>query len=223
MNAHEWDKKGFNQSQVAVFDIETKINLAVCDDPEAVAIWREGQHAPSNYGADASEKWVQKKLAEMRDKAALSPFLGRIVSIAVGVLDQEDIECFTGEDEREVLQQFLKWWDQSACDILAGWRIRVFDIPFLVARFLARSVYPQKAFPASKDYQRVLDGCDVLTHDHLPHWLYSLGLPPKTAHGSDVATMTMEEIHAYNIADVRSERLLIRKVLPFFQTIYKKA
>lgn len=222
MSSREWDKKGFKQSQVAVFDIETKGNEAVLDDPEAVAIWRDGQHAPSNYGVDASAKWVSKKFDEMRDKAALSPFLGRIVSIAVGVLDEEDIFCFTGDDERKVLQEFITWWNDRDCDILAGWRIRQFDIPFIVARFLSRGIFPGRPFPASKDYQRVLDGCDVLTHDHLPHWLYSLGLPPKLAHGSEVATMTLDEIHTYNIADVRSERLLIRKALPFFQTIYKR-
>ena len=37
-------------------------------------------------------------------------------------------------DEKDLFQQFLDWWAQDPPDVVTGWNIKLFDIPYLVAR-----------------------------------------------------------------------------------------
>ena len=37
-------------------------------------------------------------------------------------------------DENDLLKQFLDWWAQDPPDVVTGWNIQLFDIPYLVAR-----------------------------------------------------------------------------------------
>ena len=38
------------------------------------------------------------------------------------------------EDEKALLTGFLNWWAQDPPDVVTGWNIKLFDIPYLVAR-----------------------------------------------------------------------------------------
>lgn len=53
------------------------------------------------------------------------------VSDEVKGLDVEYIPC---EDERELLESFGVWWINNTPDILTGWNIDFFDVPYLMAR-----------------------------------------------------------------------------------------
>jgi hypothetical protein len=52
--------------------------------------------------------------------------------------------------------------------------------------------------------------------------LRAFGLPPKTADGSQVAGMTIEQIATYCAEDVSRERLLIRRLAHLFPSLNKK-
>ena len=38
------------------------------------------------------------------------------------------------EDEKQLLQRFVGWWSEHTPDIITGWNIRLFDIPYLINR-----------------------------------------------------------------------------------------
>lgn len=46
--------------------------------------------------------------------------------------------------EKDLLQRFLAWWSQEAPDVVTGWNIQKFDIPYLVAR-IGRVLGEEKA------------------------------------------------------------------------------
>jgi DNA polymerase elongation subunit (family B) len=48
--------------------------------------------------------------------------------------DREDIFYFRFDDERSMLKKFFEMWDKESPDIMTGWNIDTFDIPYLVNR-----------------------------------------------------------------------------------------
>ncbi|NBV89748.1 MAG: hypothetical protein EBR88_09600, partial [Betaproteobacteria bacterium] len=46
-------------------------------------------------------------------------------------LEGVEAECFT--DEESLLRRFVEIWKHEDPDIVTGWNIRFFDIPYLVA------------------------------------------------------------------------------------------
>lgn len=48
-----------------------------------------------------------------------------------------DVEWVQSEDERELLQNFMSLWKEKSPDIISGWNIKTFDIPYLVNRMAA--------------------------------------------------------------------------------------
>ncbi len=49
-------------------------------------------------------------------------------------IEGEGVTCIPYDDERELLEGFVSLWRQIDPDIVTGWNIRFFDIPYLVAR-----------------------------------------------------------------------------------------
>lgn len=49
-------------------------------------------------------------------------------------IEGEGVTCIPYTDERELLEGFVSLWKQIDPDIVTGWNIRFFDIPYLVAR-----------------------------------------------------------------------------------------
>jgi len=49
-------------------------------------------------------------------------------------IEGDGVTCISYTDERELLQGFVSLWKQIDPDIVTGWNIRFFDIPYLVAR-----------------------------------------------------------------------------------------
>ena len=48
--------------------------------------------------------------------------------------DREDIFYFRFDDERSMLKKFFEMWDKESPDVMTGWNIDTFDIPYLVNR-----------------------------------------------------------------------------------------
>ena len=50
------------------------------------------------------------------------------------VTDRKDVFYFRFDSERALLQKFFEMWDKESPDIMTGWNIDTFDIPYLVNR-----------------------------------------------------------------------------------------
>ena len=48
--------------------------------------------------------------------------------------DRDDITCIKCKDERHLLEEFMVFWEQNTPDIVTGWNIDFFDIPYLMNR-----------------------------------------------------------------------------------------
>ena len=59
---------------------------------------------------------------------------GDVHSFGTGSFRVDGAKCWEYDDEREMLLAFLALWDQERPDIVTGWNIRFFDIPYLVSR-----------------------------------------------------------------------------------------
>ena len=63
--------------------------------------------------------------------------------------DRKDVFYFRFDSERALLQKFFEMWDKESPDIITGWNIETFDIPYLVNR-------SQRLFDDKKDPSKLL-------------------------------------------------------------------
>ena len=61
------------------------------------------------------------------------------------VHEREDVFYFRFDSERALLQKFFEMWDRESPDIVTGWNIETFDIPYLVNR--AKRLFDEKKNP----------------------------------------------------------------------------
>ena len=59
--------------------------------------------------------------------------------------DRENVYYFRFDSERALLQKFFEMWDNESPDIVTGWNIETFDIPYLVNR--AKRLFDEKKNP----------------------------------------------------------------------------
>lgn len=59
---------------------------------------------------------------------------GKRVSFALHEFDLPNVECHVFGDERSMLRAFLEYWETHYPDIITGWNIRFFDIPYIYKR-----------------------------------------------------------------------------------------
>lgn len=59
---------------------------------------------------------------------------GKRVSFALHKFALPDVECLVFGDERSMLRAFIEYWEQHYPDIITGWNIRFFDIPYIYKR-----------------------------------------------------------------------------------------
>ena len=48
--------------------------------------------------------------------------------------DREDVHYINCKDEKELLEEFMLFWQQTTPDIVTGWNVDFFDIPYLMNR-----------------------------------------------------------------------------------------
>jgi predicted PolB exonuclease-like 3'-5' exonuclease len=196
-----------------VFDIETWIDWDFIRRPEFLAAI-ESSYEPSATLKDAvkiaahhTEWWMKQ-----RKSWTFSALTARVCSIAWGDLRDEEIHVASGEDERDIIEAFAEGIRRPR--VLTGFNVRRFDIPFLTARACIHGVRLPPWWPHERDYRQIADICDVTQKGKLSEWLDRCGLPPKTADGSLVEFMSLDEIRDYNRNDVHIERLLARRFAP---------
>jgi DNA polymerase elongation subunit (family B) len=61
------------------------------------------------------------------------------------VHDRKDVFYFRFDTEEALLQKFFEMWDRESPDIITGWNIETFDIPYLVNR--AKRLFDEKKNP----------------------------------------------------------------------------
>lgn len=195
-----------------VLDIETKADEAYTSRLEFREQLRASIEAPSNYKDPVKiEAYCDDQFDKALQRFALSPMTGRVVCVGLAWLD-EDREPVTYADDSEaaVLMCLMNWLPENPA-ALAGFNVRKFDLPFLATRASLHGIELAPWWPHSRDYRRIADLRDVLEDGALAKWLDRFGLPPKTAEGSEVEGMTLEEIAAYCANDVKVERELVRR------------
>jgi DNA polymerase elongation subunit (family B) len=57
--------------------------------------------------------------------------------------DREDVQYIKCQTERELLAQFLAWWESDYPDVITGWNTEFFDIPYICNRI--KSVMGEEA------------------------------------------------------------------------------
>jgi DNA polymerase elongation subunit (family B) len=60
------------------------------------------------------------------------------------------------KDERELLMKFLSWWVQNTPDIVTGWNVKFFDIPFICRRI--NRIFGQKHLNSFSPWNKVTEG-----------------------------------------------------------------
>lgn len=199
-----------------VIDIETKADTAYLELPEVQSDIEAAIKVPENYTKpDSIREYRENAARRAMAKAALDPQLGRIVAIGHADLADEDaIDCIANEDEAALLGDFRELLRFLGPQVIAGWNVRAFDVPFITARCVVHGVELPEWWPHSRAYHAIADAMEMLAPERgakLRSWLRRTGLPNKTADGSEVERMTLPEIVAYCTNDVRVERQLVRR------------
>jgi DNA polymerase elongation subunit (family B) len=72
-------------------------------------------------------------------------------------IDEENVESVVCEDEEHLIEAFLTMWETESPDVLTGWNVEVFDVPYLVTRItlicgekLAKRLSPWKIIKPSE-------------------------------------------------------------------------
>jgi DNA polymerase elongation subunit (family B) len=175
--------------------------------------------------------WEEEEYAQTyRDKAAIYAEFGKVIVISAGIIHGNEqtgfslrIKSFYGDDERDVLTQFVSVLEKNFNDpvshMLCGHNIREFDIPYLCRRMTAHGIALPSLFNiAGKKPWEVKYIADTLEMwkfgDHknytsLDLLAYTLGIPsPKgEMDGSKVGQYyweenALEEIKRYCEKDV---------------------
>lgn len=202
------------RAKLPPFDAD-KVPLGVLKDPDKILA--KIMEAQANHGN-----------AEV-ERAALNAETG-IVAIS-GLLTGDKAEQYTG-DEADMLHNtfghILSALDKG--NIISGWNVKGFDLPFLVKRaWLLGVKVPARIFnPARPRYpwsDAIVDLMDVWKAGRyeekfcsLDYALRHLGLPLKTAKGSEFGAIWANDkaaALAYNFDDLKREMQVANRLLTY--------
>ena len=74
------------------------------------------------------------KTASERVNAITIKVGGKAYVFGLGKFSIPDVKCFQYEDEKSMLKDFLAAWEAFDIDVVTGWNVNFFDIPYLVNR-----------------------------------------------------------------------------------------
>lgn len=192
-----------------VLDIET---VADTEWIEASAdAWLAAYEPPGNL---RKPETIAANIAEaVANRATMAPLRlldGKIIAVGIAKLWGGEPVAWSDNNERELLSRLSTWMELVPNPVLCGYAIRVFDLPFLAARYAALDLEAHW-LPNPRDYRGTIDAMDVLP-GKLDVWLARFGLPRKTTSGADVATMSLDQVREYCAHDVMVERELLRRL-----------
>lgn len=143
---------------------------------------------------------LEEKKEELRRKAGLTWWTGKIVSVAV--VSKDSTYKFSGHNEQQILRElsnFFSGLDSHETHELWAKSGDIFDFPFLRGRYMAN----QLAIPS------ILKGRELHEVDHifgksqasgqrgkLDEYAFGLGLDLKPMHGSEVQGLYDQILHA---------------------------
>ena len=72
---------------------------------------------------------------------------------------RDDVEYRVFWKEEDMLKDFLAWWAQNTPDILTGWNVKLFDVPFICRRIerILSSKYMKSLSPWNKVYEKEVE------------------------------------------------------------------
>lgn len=111
LNDHYPGSVDYDRDQIRVANIDIEVNSA------------DGFPHP-----DKADKEITAITVEFRKKY----FVFCTVNY---VKHRDDVEAFIYKDEVQLLRAFMKFWKQMDFDVMTGWNIEFFDIPYLVNRY----------------------------------------------------------------------------------------
>lgn len=68
----------------------------------------------------------------------------RTIALGLGEFSVEGVECRSFDDERALLNAFLDLWEELDADVVTGWNVQLYDLPYLYGR-IVRSISPKAA------------------------------------------------------------------------------
>ncbi len=83
---------------------------------------------------ESEDGFPSVKTATERVNAITLKVKGKTFVFGLGKFALPDAKCFQYDDETKMLQEFLAAWEALDIDIITGWNINFFDIPYLVNR-----------------------------------------------------------------------------------------
>ncbi len=202
---------GVIEMGVIAIDIET-----YADVPEWIQDrWKEREvKAPSNWKDPIKcQRYVEEKMAERIEKAALNPLTGRVVGVGVGHREKEDWEYACWVDRVNNEASLLKAVDYALGQIpglswLVTYNGRQFDFPFLAVRAMRHKLDLRHRWPLGKWDRRHVDMFDAFgKNGSLAAWGQLLLDENPVGSGKHigelVAAEEWDEIEAHCLQDVK--------------------
>ena len=213
------------QIHEVVLDIETYADIT----PEQLERMAADVEAPKNWkDPEKIAAYIEKKKAEIVEKAALSPRTGKVVCVGLALrrLGVEgapwELLALSGADEAVVLQEMDLALHAHSVSRVITFNGKRFDIPFLVARLMRQDQCTAFKLPIGHD-KRHVDLWEVLTSwgkgvtGGLGAWSDAILGEPHDQYGSDVAGMVdagaWGDLESYCLQDVRHTAVLYDRML----------
>jgi len=206
-----------NEARIMALDIETfaDVPMDLYAELTAGCKGRTGTNDPVKIEAQ-----IKAKQDAIMDKAALSPLTGRVVSWAVYSEKIKRVVVDDGGGEEALLLELDSQLAKSGCTYIATKHGRMFDIPFLAARYAIHGIAPVYPLPLKKYDPNHIDIEDVFP-EKLGLWAMRFGLPAKLGGGGDVAALVeaekWEELGEYNLRDAEITWELAMRLLPILK------
>lgn len=168
-----------------VIDIETRPDPKLEDNPEYWKEVEEDLRPPSHYkDPEKIAAWRKDHLLTLRAQQALSPMTGSVCCYGRFLVDPIEFSTVlvAADDSESTLLRLIADEIQRG-DVLVGFNLRKFDLPFLWARMAMHGI--RSNLPQVRDYRRVGDLRDVLTEGPLFQWARAFGYPMPRPDWSD--------------------------------------
>jgi Predicted 3'-5' exonuclease related to the exonuclease domain of PolB len=148
--------------------------------------------------AEFIEKGFQSALAERVDEIAkfgLHPLTSKIICIGYKQ-DNEDIQCFAGDDEAQLMNVFQTMMAQPTMPILVGFNSKLFDIRHIAIATTRHDISVSFVFPTYMrkydtdwhiDLYHILSNFGEDRRGKLSDWCYRFGITPPFGKGDMVA------------------------------------
>lgn len=93
---------------------------------------------------------------------------GKTFSFGLGKFSVKDVNCYSFDDEAAMLRHFLEAWEELDPDIITGWNVNMFDMPYLYRRI--EKLMGEKEAKRLSPWREVRNRKVVIMERH--NWVY---------------------------------------------------